>query len=284
MREEVGKVYCETNYSAFKKLSINREVLSGRVNKLVASISKQYIFNPIIVNENMEIIDGQGRYEALKSLGLPIHYIMVPGIGINECIQLNNYNTKWSALDFAKSYASSGNPNYVMLLHTCDTTNLPLSKVLRIANKAKQGRKISGENGYLSPFERGELSFTEDDFLKVRYISILANEIAEALVFTGSKNNAFYYALTIMVDFDEYDHKRMLKNCRKCRSSFALMAKVSDQLAEFERIYNYNVKSIKGRIYFTDYMRNKGYNSQSYVFSHSAYKDKDISSLKEVNE
>lgn len=280
MKTEVGKIYCETDYSVFKKLNTNRDVLAGRVNRLIASISKQYILNPIIVNEKMEIIDGQGRFEALKTLGLPIYYIVVSGIGREECMQLNKYNTKWTILDFAKSYASSGNSDYVMLLHTCESTGLSVSQVLRLANKAKASAKDGSRS--LTPFERGELSFTEDDFLKVNYIASIANDIAEALVFTGRKNDAFYFSLTIMVDFGKYDHARMLKNCRRCRSSFALMAKVGDQLAEFERIYNYNVKSIQNRVFFTDYMRNRGYNIRDYSVSYSAYKDKNISSLKEA--
>ena len=36
-----------------------------------------FIKNPIVVNEKMEIIDGQGRFEVCKEKGLPIYYNIV---------------------------------------------------------------------------------------------------------------------------------------------------------------------------------------------------------------
>ena len=62
----IGQVFEETNYDAFAKLPDNRDLSPGRLNKLIASISERYILNPIIVNEKMEIIDGQGRLNALR--------------------------------------------------------------------------------------------------------------------------------------------------------------------------------------------------------------------------
>ena len=66
-----------TKYKIFKKLLANREVTQTRVNNIIDSIQRVgYVTSPIIVNEKMEIIDGQGRLEALQELNLPveIHY------------------------------------------------------------------------------------------------------------------------------------------------------------------------------------------------------------------
>lgn len=66
------KVYVTDKYSIFRRLSGNRDVKEARVKKIMRSIEKVgYIPNPIIVNENMEVVDGQGRLEAVKRLGLP---------------------------------------------------------------------------------------------------------------------------------------------------------------------------------------------------------------------
>lgn len=61
-----AQVYEEKDYSKFKRLENNRDVTESRKEKLKASIASGEILNPIIVNEKMEIIDGQGRYEAKK--------------------------------------------------------------------------------------------------------------------------------------------------------------------------------------------------------------------------
>ena len=55
-----------------------------------------------------------------------------------------------------------------------------------------------------------------------------------------------------------------------------------DQLVEFERIYNYRSKK-GGRLYFSDYMRNRGENVRDYSKTYSPYNDTDVSTLKEEN-
>jgi ParB-like chromosome segregation protein Spo0J len=92
--EIIGYVYQTYKYDSFVRLEDNRDVFSNRLNKLIASISERYICNPIIVNEKREIIDGQGRYEARKSLGLPIHYTIAKGATSDDCRRMNRYNTK----------------------------------------------------------------------------------------------------------------------------------------------------------------------------------------------
>ncbi|WP_299997811.1 ParB N-terminal domain-containing protein, partial [uncultured Clostridium sp.] len=61
------------DYLIFKKLEGNRPVVNRRVNKIIASIQNVgYITSPLIVNEKMEVIDGQGRLEALEQLKMPV--------------------------------------------------------------------------------------------------------------------------------------------------------------------------------------------------------------------
>lgn len=108
-----------SNYSIFKKLEGNRDLKS--VNKIIESIERVgYVINPIIVNENYEVIDGQNRLDALSKLNMPVHYFVVDGIGINEARSLNLGQSNWSTIDFVKSYAASGNESYLMLVSLMD--------------------------------------------------------------------------------------------------------------------------------------------------------------------
>lgn len=87
---QVGAIYSSEDYSVFRKLNGNRSVLEQRKNMIMASITERgWIRNPVVVNEKMEIIDGQGRFEALKELGLPIEYVVAKGASISDCIALN---------------------------------------------------------------------------------------------------------------------------------------------------------------------------------------------------
>lgn len=94
------------DYSYFKLLEGNREVLDRRKDKIKKSIVDiGYLINPIIVNEKHEIIDGQGRFLALKELEMPVYFIVINGIGVEHCRYLNMYQEKWRTIDYVKSYA-----------------------------------------------------------------------------------------------------------------------------------------------------------------------------------
>lgn len=106
------------DYSKFKRLNGNRVITPLRIKRIISSmVNVGYVTNPIIVNEKYEIIDGQGRFEALKALNLPVDYIVQNGIGIDECQAMNIHNSNWKDIDYIRSYAEIGNENYKKLLY-----------------------------------------------------------------------------------------------------------------------------------------------------------------------
>lgn len=270
----IGHIYEENNYEVFKRLPDNRDVLEARISKLIASMTERYICNPIIVNEKMEVIDGQGRFEARKAMGVPIHYIVVPGATADDCRRMNKYNTKWTQLDFAKSYAKKGYEAYQLLLKGCKDFALPISTILRLSNHSS---RPSHNKNIMTIFERGELEFSQNDYETVEKCTNISNDIINALQYTGRINDAFRTGIKIVCETEGYNHQRMIKNCKKSRSSYVQMGKIGDQLIEFERIYN---KYSKGNnVYFSDYMRNRGESVRDYDKTYSVYDDKDVSTL-----
>ena len=116
------KVYETRKYSVFKKLEGNRDLCS--VKKIVDSINKVgYIPSPVCVNENMEVIDGQNRIEALKQLGMPVHYYIVNGVGLEEARQMNIGRKNWQLIDYFKSFAAEGKEEYVYFLKMLEKHN-----------------------------------------------------------------------------------------------------------------------------------------------------------------
>lgn len=146
------------DYEKFNKLKGNRSITDGRISKIISSINKVgYIKNPIIVNEKMEIIDGQGRFEALKSLKLPIYYIVIPGIGIEQCISMNINNTNWKLTDYIESYSELGNQNFIYLkqllneykMYSLDSIFASATGVLKTSNRGiKDGNIYINEEMY----------------------------------------------------------------------------------------------------------------------------------------
>lgn len=107
-------------YNNIDKSSVSHKFLPRcpRVMQLIVSyLMVGVLTQPILVNEKYEIIDGQGRFEALKVLGFPIKYVMQYGIGLDECIMMNTRSKDWDAIDYVYSFAEKGNQNYILLVN-----------------------------------------------------------------------------------------------------------------------------------------------------------------------
>lgn len=116
--KKIGDVFTTKEYAKFKHLVGNRCVEKRRINRIRESINAVgYVMNPIVVNERMEVIDGQARLIVLEELDLPICYVISPGAGIEQCRQLNIGQSNWRTIDYVESYADGGNENYVRLLN-----------------------------------------------------------------------------------------------------------------------------------------------------------------------
>ena len=267
----IAWVYTTKDYDKFKKLARNRELKQSRLQKLIASFSVKQILCPIIVNKKYEIIDGQGRYEACKTLGLPIYYVIDSKADIDDCMRMNHYNTAWTVVDFAKSFAEAGNSNYIRLLAICDETKVPLMRALRLSNHT------NGKHGDI--IQTGELKFSTDDMALVRSVIEFSNQLKAVLMIGNRVAETFYTGVAVMMQSECFDQTKMLRNAEKERSSFVVMSRLEDMLKEFSRVYNRGMKK-DNRLYFEDYMRNKGANVRSYEDSYLANDTADVSTLK----
>tara|TARA_Y100000401_G_scaffold23431_1_gene15935 strand:+ start:43 stop:822 length:780 start_codon:yes stop_codon:yes gene_type:complete len=74
--EVVGVVYRTRDYSKFKFSKNNRNLNVSQVARLVKSMTEKVITTIITVNDNMEIKDGQHRFESLKQLKKDVNYFV----------------------------------------------------------------------------------------------------------------------------------------------------------------------------------------------------------------
>ena len=95
-----------TDYSLFKDVSSNRDVDRKHVKKLVNSIREKNLLevNPIIVNEKLEVLDGQHRLEAAKQLKVPIYYVISSDVTHNDISRLNSNKKNWLLMDYINYY------------------------------------------------------------------------------------------------------------------------------------------------------------------------------------
>lgn len=272
----IAHVYETYDYDAFKKMNGNRSLTIGRLNKLVASFRAGRILCPITVNAKMEIVDGQGRFEACKALGMAINFVIDPDATIDDCRRMNRYNTHWTVTDFIHSYAEMGNENYQIFLRAYESTKLTIQGLMRVIHKINARQDV---------IEKGRLKFSENDEQKAYEVNKFIQDFKESMIIP-SITKTLESALIIAYETDGFDPERMIRNARKNRMSFVVMAKLPDMLKELTRIYNY--RASKNSIYFEDYLRKIGADQRDYSeanisgLKYAGSREPDVSTLRKA--
>ena len=199
------RVYETKKYSMFKKLDGNRDVYG--VNKIIDSIMKVgYIPSPICVNEKYEVIDGQNRLEALKQLDMPVHYYIVKDIGLEEARQMNIGRKNWTPMDYLKSYAASGNENYVRFLELSERhEEYSLQELMGVL------KGLILVNGWVTySLKTGELSLTEKEVEAAEPVFALLDMVKPALSKIGGARRMAITAVAWILTHTKADKKRLI--------------------------------------------------------------------------
>lgn len=198
-----SKIYQTYNYQQFKILEYNRDIT--RFDLLNESIATEGIKNPILVDEEFNIIDGQHRYTYAKELGKPIIYYVTPKKSENDVVEINTTAKRWQISDYIRHYANQGNNEYLRLNESIQ--NMPFIRptdIICVGYGLIDRRKVK----ILDVVKQGKFRFKSyADFLKVaQYYRqfIEATQIRSvAGVFLA------YYNLFTVIDFDK---ERLLRN------------------------------------------------------------------------
>jgi hypothetical protein len=202
-KKKMTNVKKTRDYNMFKRLKGNRPINEAHVNALVRSISlspETMENSPILVNERMEIIDGQHRVEALRKLEMPVHYTIGAGLGLKDVQILNSGSKPWGPVDYASSWSEYGNENYLFYLKLKDDYNLPHEVMVRfcIGNKGELKTR---------DFREGKLVVADrNEALQ------LCCQLADIKKFYGrATTKLFGQAFRRIALSPYYDHKRMVR-------------------------------------------------------------------------
>ncbi len=143
------------NYELFRVSNCNRDLNEANVAKLIASIKSRNLleFRPIIVNANMEIIDGQHRLAAAKALDLEVWYKVDQDSTISDILLLNLNQKNWDLGDYLKYYISQGSEEYKKFSEFVKNKEVDIRQGLRFVN---EGNTFGYKN-----FKSGKFKFPE---------------------------------------------------------------------------------------------------------------------------
>ena len=116
------EVYITDSYSIFNKIIGNRSIDKKNLNRLKKSIHKIGLQQPILVNENLSIVDGQHRLQAVKELNIPVQYFISNKTSENDIDELQ-VSKPWNAFDYCDRNAKRGNEDCIKAIDIANEMN-----------------------------------------------------------------------------------------------------------------------------------------------------------------
>lgn len=237
------KIYTTTDYDMFVFTDWNRNVSNSRVVMMVESITKVgWLPQPILVNEKFEIIDGQSRVMALKHLGMPVEFIIMPGIGRKECQALNLFQRNWTTKNYIDSYVADNNDNYIWLKDMISRyKNLTPSVIIGVAVGKGLTRAMAGQSAIIVNDGRFKLSTSERAYVET--ILFHLSRFSETIEYIGGRKETFYSAIMFLYQLKELDQERICKVVNDARyDGLVCSGTVEGWLQQIETLYNKNLR------------------------------------------
>jgi hypothetical protein len=227
-----------TDYDMFIKHDGNRKVNELNLNKLVKSMKKKTLISPIIVNENLEVIDGQHRLAALEKLKQPVYYVKISGYGLPEMQILNSVSKNWTSDDFMESYIDLGYEDYKRYKEFKVRYGFGHTETAAILQNKKSdpgsNSKIRGGEFKTGDFKIGNYDYAVECAEKIEMVKPF---------YSGYKRRVFIYAMMRLFDNSNYNHSVFLGKLSYQSASLVDCVSTEQYLLLIEEIYNYKNKN-----------------------------------------
>lgn len=223
------------NYDMFIFRKDNRaKVDKEHVKRLISSIESRNMLElrPIVVNERMEIIDGQHRLLAAKNLGVEIYYRIEKNLEADDIIKMNIAKS-WFQGDYLNFYVYHGYEEYKKLDDFMKKHNLTLKVALNIAlGQSKQG---------YTDFKDGKFKFDDDSLgveLDICWATInYIKKMNGYSVYTESSR--FWKALLALIKHPCFIAEKWMLNLNRMVSNCSAKASTKEYITMLTHIYNW---------------------------------------------
>ncbi len=195
------------DFNQFNQLKGNRAVKPEHIRALMRSFTEfpgMRAAKPVLLNEKMEVIDGQHRIQAAIRLGLEIYYMIVPGLTITDARILNALQRSWSFLDYAESYAADPSSKYdAYRTYLVLRDEYPITPRALFSYTTSTGKSSSGgsERFKMGTYEPRSTEDIRKDLDMLEDFSTLC---------PWWKEQSFALAVLHLAHHKDYDHQRML--------------------------------------------------------------------------
>jgi hypothetical protein len=240
-RESDEVTYWTTDYEMFKIDPANREIVPRKVAGLVAAIRQINLLNiyAIVVDEDMNVIDGQHRLAAARVLGVPIYYKISGTMKIEHAALINENTTNWQHQNYLNHFCQKGYPEYLKLRDF--QRKYPWLKggvAISLCHYGDTRREFQGMD-ITTTFRKG--LYVADDIAFADKVCQMALDFkAHNVPFW--KDRAFLAALRNLASNSDYNHERMMMKMDYQSAKLVRCADMASYIAVMNDIYNHRIK------------------------------------------
>lgn len=182
-------IHSTKNYDQFKPLFCNRGKLridKNHLSRLEESILNRNLLKhrPILVNKDLEIIDGHHRFEIAKKNNLDIYYTVQDDADYKDAITLTRGVTNWTFKGYIECRALNNEEDYVKLNKFLDENDITVHNLFRLFSTK------SHSEYWIAKIKKGTYKFDESLFELVPVIKKI-HDIFDALKQNGHKKYKF---------------------------------------------------------------------------------------------
>ena len=218
--------------------SDNRERINQlHVKALVESIRSCNMLNmrPIIVNEKMEIIDGQHRVLAAMKLQVPIFYTIEENRSPKDIVLLS-ITKSWGTSDFLNFYVKNGYKEYIKLDEFLKFNDVCLKIGLCLI--------MGHTNDAYKKFKNGDFvmhtEISPEHFKLCRETQELIKKSQGSTKYWNAMK--FWKAHLFLSNMEKFNVDKWRDNASRLSERFCIKATYSGYLSLFVGIYNWNTR------------------------------------------
>lgn len=224
-----------SEYDKFVFREDNRAAINqSHVKRIAESILKRNLleFRPIKVNSDYEVIDGQHRLLAAKSIGVDIYYEVNEELQ-NDDILIMNMSKSWGIPDYLNYYVKNGFPEYQKLDKFVKDNKIPVRVALNIC--------LGLRSESYEEYKDGRFKFSEDiagDKIDICWetIDLIKKMNGFSSYVTSSR---FWRALLRLVDHPNFEIEKWRSNSKRMVENFCPKADTNGYLKVMSDIYNW---------------------------------------------
>ena len=227
-------IYETTDYTQFNIPYYQRIVTDTRKERLKKSYKAHKSFSIGIVNEDFDVINGQGRLKVCEDLGIAFEFVIIKGAGVKDFIRLNQAVIPLQLPQYLSIYSTAGVKDYQTFESMQQKYGFPITSLLKIAYQTDSG------GSYSDYFRAGDLKFKD-----YKISCKIADHVSSFELTYGkrSKNGPFIAAVIELYLRDKYDPNRMEKKILKYGHLFPILAGGKGYVrGVLQEVYNFNAK------------------------------------------